>query len=149
MLTDPSTRYESKFNHWMSSNHNRPHPFAVMSSCMRNQLNIASLFFPAVGSDICWMFCFLQRLNGVTQVPLLWPPFSFERPSLPHGAAPAADLLTPQRSAHSSLSSWQPGRGATTYLPLTERSSQVLYRTGGERKENEWMMRMIISISLW
>lgn len=81
--------------------------------------------FSAVGSDIRWMFCFLKRVNRVTQVSLLWTPFSFERPSLPHGAAPAADLLTPQRSSHPSLSSWQPGRRAATYLPPSERTSQV------------------------
>lgn len=94
--------------------------------------------FPAVGSDICWMFWVFKRVNCVTQVPLLWPPFSFEWPSLPHGAAPAADLLTPQRSAHPSLSSWQPGRRAATYLPPSERTSQV---KNWRWKENDWMMK--------
>lgn len=84
----------------------------------------AFMFF-AVGGDVCRALGLLQRADGVSQVPLLRPPLPFERPGLPHGAATAADLLAPQRSAHASLGSRQLGRRAASHLPSATGTSKV------------------------
>lgn len=92
---------------------------------IRHGLLITTLQCFPVGGDVCRALRLLQRVDGVSQVPLLRPPLPFERPGLPHSAAAAADLLAPQRSAHASLGSRQHGRRAAADLPSPKGASKV------------------------